>query len=104
MIVNNSIVKIANDAFKKGDYSLAKKNYKLASEKYGLYLFYANIELCDKRIKGSERGLILSLEETDINTLENKNRELELKIKEKDACINERFRELAVLTQMLEGK
>ena len=106
----NLIVQRANEAFKKGDYQNAKKHYEAASNNYGRKLFDANLTICENRIKNKGRttftriGKETQKESETIKKLYKKIEELNYKIIEKDFSINERYKELAILTKMLEEK
>lgn len=105
----NLIVRRANDAFKKGDYQNAKSLYQQAAEQYGVQLFNTNIKLCEYRINnpGIARSVTLPksvAESSEVLILKEKIKKLNQQLKEKDANINERFKELAILTRILEEK
>ncbi|MGV2929470.1 hypothetical protein ACE3G8_00095 [Vreelandella venusta] len=106
--MEKDLVKRAHDAFNQGDYQVAKELYQKAAKHYGKTLFNANIILCDKYLPSSEgkkTSVITELAKNiAVNDLQEQLRDMELKLREKDASINERFKELAILTRMLEEK
>lgn len=106
--MEKNLVKRAYEAFKLGDYKAAKALYEKASQQYGESLFYLNIALCEKYLQvaeGKEPPTVkLLVESTEVKKLQEQVRDLQQQLREKDANINERFEELAILTRMLEEK
>lgn len=94
--------------FKQGDYQNAKKYYTLAAKQYGQALFNVNLMLCEKHLNGSGNSAISSfkaqLESIEVKKLSDEISFLKRQLNEKDANINERFEELAILTRMLEER
>lgn len=106
--MEKDLVKRAHNAFNQGDYKAAKELYQKAVKHYGETLFNINIVLCDKYLQaatGKEMPTIKSLVESlEVNKLKEQVRDMQRQLHEKDANINERFEELAILTRMLEEK
>ncbi|CAH1043976.1 hypothetical protein [Halomonas sp. TD01] len=98
----------AHAAFNEGDYIAAKKLYQKAAKLYGETLFSVNVVLCDKYLQvasGKEKSTINSLiESAEVKKLHEQMRDMQRQLREKDANINERFKELAILTRILEEK
>lgn len=98
-----TLTKQAAAAFKRDDYETSLILYKKAAKHFGENLFYANIELCKKRMKEGKPRIFSS--EPAFNgygVLKQENKTLKREVAEKDISISERFKELAILTQMLE--
>lgn len=106
--MEKNLVKRAYEAFNLGDYKAAKELFKKASKKYGESFFYLNIALCEKNLQDGEGktppAVKLFFEDTEVKKMQDKIRDLQRQLREKDANINERFEELAILTRMLEEK
>ena len=93
--------------FKQGDYVNAKKFYGLAAKEYGEDLFTANLLLCDRYLntdKEAKTTFSDKVEDLQVKKLNQEIIQLKQTIAEKDANINERFEELAILTRMLEER
>lgn len=106
--MEKNLVKRAYEAFNLGDYKTAKGLYEQASQQYGKSFFYLNIALCEKYLQIAEGKappqVKLLVEGKEENSLKEQIRALQQQLREKDANINERFEELAILTRMLEEK
>lgn len=106
--MEQKLVKRAYDAFNLGDYAAAKTLYEEASKQYGASIFYLNIVLCDKYLQATDGKAPptakLFIESFEVKKLQEQIRDLQRQLREKDANINERFEELAILTRMLEEK
>lgn len=106
--MEKNLIKRAYDAFYQGDYTTAKALYEKASEQYGESLFHLNIVLCDKYLQAADGEVFpkaqVCVESTEVKKLQEQIHDLQQQLREKDANINERFEELAILTRMLEEK
>ncbi|NOG31621.1 hypothetical protein HLB35_07290 [Halomonas sp. TBZ9] len=106
--MEKDLVKRAHDAFNQGDYKAAKELYSKAAQQYGEKLFDINIALCEQSIAAGEGekppGIKQVLESKEIQQLNEQIADLKRQLQEKDANINERFEELAILTRMLEER
>lgn len=106
--MEKDLVKRAHDAFNQGNYRAAKELYQKAAKRYGETLFNVNVVLCEKYLQseaGQEASVINECSENiEVKDLQAQLREMERELREKDANINERFEELAILTRMLEEK
>lgn len=106
--MEKTLVKRANSAFNRGEYEAAKGLYQSAAKQYGESLFSINIWLCEKsfqtgksKAKPRVSGFIESVESKKMSE---QIASLKNQLREKDANINERFEELAILTRMLEER
>lgn len=106
--MEKDLVKRAHDAFNQGNYRAAKELYQKSAKYYGESLFNINIVLCEKYLQSEEGKEAFAINEyaenIEIKDLQEQLREMERELREKDANINERFEELAILTRMLEEK
>lgn len=108
MYCNSSLRQAAN-YFKNGDYQQALKCYQQAAKLVGVANVQANILLCEKRLNttitvGSQTPIASPSPSMKLEALQKENQQLKRQIKEKQRNIDERFRELAILTQMCEEK
>ncbi|UYO73875.1 hypothetical protein M0220_13455 [Halomonas qinghailakensis] len=106
--MEKDLVKRAHDAFRQGDYAASKELYQKAANHYGESIFHANIVLCEKYLQIAEGKQVppfqMLFESKEVKKLQDQMRDMERQLREKDANINERFEELAILTRMLEEK
>lgn len=106
--MEKDLVKRAHDAFRQGHYAASKELYKKAANYYGESFFHANIVLCEKYLQMEEGKQLppfqMPFESKEVKKLQDQIRDMKRQLREKDANINERFEELAILTRMLEEK
>ncbi|MGY4877581.1 hypothetical protein ACLUEY_06795 [Vreelandella aquamarina] len=102
--MEKDLVKRANIAFNQGDFQHAKKLYEEAAQRYGKKLFNVNVALCDKYLNEDSASLKKLTDSGEVKRLNEQVADLKRQLREKDANINERFEELAILTRMLEEK
>lgn len=106
--MEKKLVKRAQAAFNQGKYEIAKELYQNAAKQYGKNLFDINIRLCEKTLKTGEGKENLGVKDEvgniEIKQMNEENASLRHQLREKDANINERFEELAILTRMLEER
>ena len=97
----------AKEYYKKGEYEKALNYYELLGHIIGYENVTYNVHMCKRALnegKPLKLPSINSALENELLSLKKENNELKVIIKEQKINISERFRELAILTQMLEEK